>query len=86
VFIERPKNPRLVASKIVKVEHSLFISKSYDEKFGRPRDLKNLGQHRFVDYVPTAFAPTSPGGQERTTCAPDPIASGLGIRLLGGHS
>ncbi len=52
VFIERPKNPRLVASKIVKVEHSLFISKSYDEKFGRPRDLKNLGQHRFVDYVP----------------------------------
>ncbi|MEA3149419.1 MAG: hypothetical protein QOD56_358, partial [Gammaproteobacteria bacterium] len=52
VFIERPKNPRLVASKIVKVEHSLFISKSYDEKFGRPRDLKDLGQHRFVDYVP----------------------------------
>ena len=52
VFIERPKNPRLVASKIVKVEHSLFISKSYDERFGRPRDLKNLGQHRFVDYVP----------------------------------
>ena len=52
VFIERPKNPRLVASKIVKVEHSLFISKSYDEKFGRPRDLKSLGQHRFVDYVP----------------------------------
>jgi DNA-binding transcriptional LysR family regulator len=52
VFIERPKNPRLVASKIVKVDHSLFISKSYEEKFGRPRDLKNLGQHRFVDYVP----------------------------------
>jgi DNA-binding transcriptional LysR family regulator len=52
VFIERPKNPRLVASKIVKVEHSLFISKSYDERFGRPRDLKNLGQHHFVDYVP----------------------------------
>jgi DNA-binding transcriptional LysR family regulator len=52
VFIERPKNPRLVASKIVKVDHSLFISKSYEEKFGRPRDLKSLGQHRFVDYVP----------------------------------
>jgi DNA-binding transcriptional LysR family regulator len=52
VFIERPKNPRLVASKIVKVEHSLFISKSYDERFGRPRDLKNLSQHSFVDYVP----------------------------------
>jgi DNA-binding transcriptional LysR family regulator len=52
VFIERPKNPRLVASKIVKVEHSLFISKSYDERFGRPRDLKNLSQHIFVDYVP----------------------------------
>lgn len=52
VFIERPKNPRLVASKIVKVEHSLFISKSYDERFGRPRDLKSLSQHRFVDYVP----------------------------------
>jgi DNA-binding transcriptional LysR family regulator len=52
VFIERPKNPRLVASKIVKVDHSLFISKSYEEKFGRPRDLKGLGQHRFVDYVP----------------------------------
>jgi DNA-binding transcriptional LysR family regulator len=52
VFIERPKNPRLVASKIVKVEHSLFISKSYDERFGRPRDLKDLGKHSFVDYVP----------------------------------
>lgn len=52
VFIERPKNPRLVASKIVKVEHSLFISKSYEEKFGRPRKLEELGQHQFVDYVP----------------------------------
>lgn len=52
VFIERPKNPRLVASKIVKVEHSLFISKSYEERFGRPRKLDELGQHQFVDYVP----------------------------------
>jgi DNA-binding transcriptional LysR family regulator len=52
VFIERPKNPRLVASKIVKVEHSLFISKSYEERFGRPRTLDELGQHQFVDYVP----------------------------------
>jgi len=52
VFIERPKNPRLVASKIVKVDHSLFISKSYDERFGRPRRIEDLGQHHFVDYVP----------------------------------
>jgi DNA-binding transcriptional LysR family regulator len=52
VFIERPKNPRLVASKIVKVEHSLFMSKSYEEQFGRPRKLEELGQHHFVDYVP----------------------------------
>src|SRR5665213_4576803 len=52
VFIERPKNPRLVASKIVKVEHSLFISKSYEERFGRPLRLDDLGQHQFVDYVP----------------------------------
>jgi DNA-binding transcriptional LysR family regulator len=52
VFIERPKNPRLVASKIVKVEHSLFISKSYEERFGRPRKIEDLGLHQFVDYVP----------------------------------
>jgi DNA-binding transcriptional LysR family regulator len=52
VFIERPKNPRLVASKIVKVEHSLFISKSYEDRFGRPGTLDELGQHQFVDYVP----------------------------------
>jgi DNA-binding transcriptional LysR family regulator len=52
VFIERPKNPRLVASKIVKVEHSLFISRSYEERFGRPRKLEDLGAHQFVDYVP----------------------------------
>ncbi|MDB6087901.1 MAG: transcriptional regulator, LysR family [Gammaproteobacteria bacterium] len=52
VFIERPRNPRLVASKIVKVEHSLFISKSYDEQFGRPRKLEDIGEHQFVDYVP----------------------------------
>jgi DNA-binding transcriptional LysR family regulator len=52
VFIERPKNPRLVASKIVKVEHSLFISKSYEERFGRPRSLEDLGEHQFIDYVP----------------------------------
>jgi DNA-binding transcriptional LysR family regulator len=52
VFIERPKNPCLVASKIVKVEHSLFLSKSYEEGFGRPRKLDDLGQHHFVDYVP----------------------------------
>ena len=52
IFIERPKNPCLVASKIVKVEHSLFLSKSYEEGFGRPRKLEDLGQHHFVDYVP----------------------------------
>jgi DNA-binding transcriptional LysR family regulator len=52
VFIERPKNPSLVASKIVKVEHSLFISKSYEERFGRPRQLDELSQHLFVDYMP----------------------------------
>jgi DNA-binding transcriptional LysR family regulator len=52
IFIERPKNPRLVASKMVKVEHSLFMSKSYEERFGRPRKLEELGAHQFVDYVP----------------------------------
>jgi DNA-binding transcriptional LysR family regulator len=52
VFIERPKNPRLVASKIAKVEHSLFISKSYEERFGRPRKPEELSQHQFVDYMP----------------------------------
>lgn len=52
VFIERPKNPRLVASKIVKVDLSLFVSKSYEEKFGRPRKLDDLSAHQFVDYGP----------------------------------
>jgi len=52
VFIERPKNPRLVASKIVNVEHSLFISQSYEERFGRPCELHDLTQHQFVEYVP----------------------------------
>jgi DNA-binding transcriptional LysR family regulator len=52
IFIERPKNPRLVASKIAKVEHSLFMSKSYEERFGWPRKLEHLGQHQFVDYMP----------------------------------
>jgi len=52
IFIERPKNPCLVASKIVKVEHSLFLSKSYEEAFGRPRKLEDLGEHHFLDYVP----------------------------------
>ena len=52
VFIERPKSPCLVASKIVKVDHSLFLSKSYEEGFGRPRKLEDLGEHHFLDYVP----------------------------------
>ncbi len=52
VFIERPRNPRLVASKIVRVEHSLFMSRAYEERFGRPRKLNELGKHQFVDYVP----------------------------------
>jgi DNA-binding transcriptional LysR family regulator len=52
IFIERPKNPRLVASKIAKVDHSLFLSKSYEEQFGRPRKLEDLAQHQFVDYMP----------------------------------
>lgn len=52
VFIERPKNPGLVASKLAKLDHSLFISKSYEQQFGRPGDLARLGQHQFVDYLP----------------------------------
>jgi DNA-binding transcriptional LysR family regulator len=52
IFIERPKNPRLVASKIAKVDHSLFLSKSYEEQFGRPGRLEELAQHQFVDYLP----------------------------------
>ena len=52
MFIERPKNPRLVASKIVKVEHALFMSACYEEKHGRPHTLDGLNQHQFVDYAP----------------------------------
>ncbi|HVW71059.1 MAG TPA: LysR family transcriptional regulator [Steroidobacteraceae bacterium] len=52
VFIERPKNPRLVAAKTARVDHSLFISKSYEEQFGRPHKVEDLGEHRFIDYVP----------------------------------
>lgn len=52
VFIERPKNPRLVVSRLVKVDHSLFISKSYEAQFGRPRSINDLNDHVFVDYVP----------------------------------
>jgi len=37
-IIERPKNPRLVASKIVNSNTPLFISSPYDENFGRPRE------------------------------------------------
>ena len=28
------------------------MSKSYEERFGRPRKLEDLAQHQFVDYVP----------------------------------
>jgi len=52
IFIERPKNPRLVASRLVRLEHSLFLSKSYDEQHGRPRTLEDMGEHVFIDYVP----------------------------------
>jgi DNA-binding transcriptional LysR family regulator len=52
IFIERPKNPRLVISRLLKVDHSLFISKSYETRFGRPRSLDDLNEHVFVDYVP----------------------------------
>lgn len=52
VFIERPKNPSLVASKLAKLEHSLFISAEYEAKFGRPVHLDDLAQHHFVDYKP----------------------------------
>ncbi len=65
VFIERPKNPRLVASKIVKVPHSLFISKAYEERFGRPRSLEDLGEHQFIDYVPYHVCADFAGWTER---------------------
>jgi DNA-binding transcriptional LysR family regulator len=95
VFIERPKNPRLVASKIVKVEHSLFISRSYEAQFGRPRTLEDMGEHRFVDYVPyhvcadLAWWVKSVLPVERIQCVVDSAAvylaairSGMGIGLL----
>jgi DNA-binding transcriptional LysR family regulator len=95
VFIERPKNPRLVASKIVKVEHSFFISKSYDEAYGRPRKLEDLNQHHFIDYFPyhvceeMAWWNTEITGRQRIQMRADSasvylaaIRSGMGIGLL----
>jgi DNA-binding transcriptional LysR family regulator len=52
LFIERPKNPSVVASRIAKLKHSLFISASYEEKYGRPNHRDDLSQHHFVDYSP----------------------------------
>jgi DNA-binding transcriptional LysR family regulator len=52
VFIERPKNPRLIVSRLLRVDHSLFISKSYEALFGRPRSVADLNEHVFVDYAP----------------------------------
>jgi len=95
IFIERPKNPRLVASKIAKVEHSLFISKAYESRFGRPRSLEDLGEHQFIDYVPyhvcAEFGAWSKGilPAYRVQMAVDSAAvylaairSGMGIGLL----
>jgi DNA-binding transcriptional LysR family regulator len=53
IFIERPKNPRLVVSKLVELGHSLFLSKRYEAQYGRPSKLDDLGEHVFVDYVPS---------------------------------
>lgn len=95
VFIERPKNPRLVASRIVKVEHSLFISRAYEERFGRPSSLDDLGGHQFIDYAPYHVCADFAGWTEkilpvfRTALMVDSAAvylsairSGMGIGLL----
>jgi DNA-binding transcriptional LysR family regulator len=52
LFIERPKNPRVIAAKTVRVEHSLFLSNAYEERHGRPRRIDDLANHQFVDYAP----------------------------------
>jgi DNA-binding transcriptional LysR family regulator len=52
IVIERPKDPRLVVSKVAQLGHSLFMASTYEAQHGRPGGWEEFAAHRFIDYAP----------------------------------
>ena len=52
VVIDRPEDPRLVATRVAQVNHSLFASQGYVDAYGLPGRREDFDRHRFVDYTP----------------------------------
>lgn len=51
IMIGRPEKGRLIIKKLTNYGLSLYASKSYIQKFGRPKTLTELSKHRLVGYV-----------------------------------
>ncbi|TYR34534.1 LysR family transcriptional regulator [Mesorhizobium microcysteis] len=52
ITVERPTEGRLVAGKLVDYTLSLYASRDYAERYGLPRSVADLKQHRLIGYVP----------------------------------
>lgn len=51
----RPQQPDLVARKVIEFHYGLYASKDYLSKYGRPKSLRDLKQHKLVSYDETIF-------------------------------
>lgn len=57
IRLYRPEQPDLVQRQLATMHFHIYASKDYLRKHGKPKDIKQLKQHRLVGYPETAPAP-----------------------------
>ena len=50
IFMRRPKQLNYIQRKLINLRYHIYASTKYLEKFGHPKNIKDLNKHKFITY------------------------------------
>jgi len=57
IFMRRPKQLNYIQRKLINLRYHIYASIKYLEKFGHPKNIKDLNKHKFITYGKGAPSP-----------------------------
>jgi len=57
IFMRRPKQLNYIQRKLIDLHYHIYASTKYLEKFGHPKNIKDLNKHKFITYGKGAPSP-----------------------------
>ena len=57
IFMRRPKQLNYIQRKLIDLHYHIYASTKYLEKFGHPKNIKDLNKHQFISYGRGAPSP-----------------------------